>query len=227
MITPKGGVFVKTPTYTAEENVRIAKTDALLDENLTLKGNYTARSYGLQYDENYRLEYQGEKDKQLYYKKKWYYQNGLDISNIQFKNNKDSIVFTEKFVFKNASYSSKAGDKILLNPNIFNQLNTVPTANEKRSLPMEIRRGYSYNNETHLQLPDNYTLESLFDAFELKSPFGNYKISITQKGKMLEYKRELVLFSGHWPKEEFSHFVLFMKQIAKKDKSKIIITKNL
>ncbi|MEZ4778523.1 MAG: DUF3857 domain-containing protein [Flavobacteriaceae bacterium] len=223
MITPDGGVFKKTHTYSPESNNQTTKVNAVLDSDFIIRGQVESNSYGLKYYEIFQLEQQTQKDKELYYKDKLGFHNGLAIDGIQLQNDKDRVCFTEKLNFMSPSYITKAGDRMLLNPNLYSRIIDIPKKNNNRTLPLDIRRGYSYHDEVNLQLPANYGIDSIFEPFQYQTDFGTYNINIAVSGNTLTYKRDLVLHSGRWPKERFNEYVDFIKEIAKKDKSKIVL----
>ncbi|MEZ4817614.1 MAG: DUF3857 domain-containing protein [Flavobacteriaceae bacterium] len=223
MITPEGGVFKKTHTYTPEINNQTTTVNAVLDADFIVRGQVESKSYGLKYYEIYGIEQQTQKDKELHYKDKLGFHNGLAIDGIQLQNDKDFVCFTEKLNFTSPSYVTKAGDRILFNPNLYSRIVNIPKKNTNRTLPLEIRRGYSYHDEVNLQLPENYTLDSVFEPYKLTTDFGSYTITIAVSGNALTYRRDLVLHSGRWPKERFNEYVDFIKEIAKRDKSKIVL----
>lgn len=226
MITPQGGVFKKTHTYSPNENLQSTKLNAILDENLVLRGKVESESFGLKYYEIFLLEQKDQKEKELYYKNKLGFHNGLAVDGIELENDKDTVRFKEKLNFTSPSYTTKAGDRILLNPNLYTRVLEIPKQDKNRRFTLEIRRGYSYNDEINIQLPENYSLESLFQPFQLETEFGSYSISVSLKENRLHYKRKFMLLSGQWPKEKYNDYVNFLKQIEKKDKSKIVLINN-
>jgi len=226
MVTPEGGVMIKTHTYEPAESKRTVEATAVFNEDLQLSGVLQEGSSGILYSEKYRLENESKDDVIRYYKSEWGHLNNLHVSNIEFENDVENIVFSESLNFETESYVSKAGNRILVNPNIFNRQTFVPEAEENRKLPMEIRRGYSQKDQIEITLPTGYTIESIFDPIVIENEFGMYKASITAlDGSKLLYERELLINSGTYLKEKFADYVAFRKDIVKKDKSKIVLTK--
>lgn len=227
MITPEGGVMTKTHVYTPTDNLVKIKASAILTDDLQLSGILEEVSSGIAYDRKYKLENKNKDDISVYYTDLWAHLNSLSVSNIKFINDKKAVIFTEKLNFKTEGYVSKAGNKILINPNVFNRYQYVPHSDHSRSLPLEIRRGYSNIDEIELLLPPTYTIESLFDPIVIETKFGFYKASITKIGESkLLYKREIIIYSGRYPKEEYNNYVSFRKNIVKKDNSKIVLTRS-
>jgi hypothetical protein len=226
MMTPEGGVMTKTHTYTKEDNLQVLKANATIDTDLKVTGTLTETSGGLAYNNKYRLSSANQDDLKMYYKQMWGHLNDLSLANINLGNDKKQVVFTESLNFETKNYVSTAGDRILLNPNIFNRHQYLPAAEKKRKLPLKIRRGATFKDEIEILLPEGYAVEAAFDPITITSVFGNYKASIeTVNASTIKYSRELVLDSGTFPKEEYNNYVQFIQQIVKKDKSKIVLSK--
>ncbi|RDK84247.1 DUF3857 domain-containing protein [Marinirhabdus gelatinilytica] len=226
MVTPEGGVMIRTHKYETNENVQSLKAVVTLHDNLELSGRVTENSKGLAYNDKYSLETTKSDDVVMYYKNLWGHLNALSIGEVAFENNKDSIYFIENLTFSSNNYISKAGDRILLNPNIFNRNTFIPDDEENRKLPIQLRRGRTYNDEIEITLPDGYALEAIFDPIQVDSQFGAYTASIEKINESkIAYKRQLVYDDGKYPKEMYTEFRDFWRTVAKKDKSKIVLVK--
>ncbi|MBL4663583.1 MAG: hypothetical protein JKY22_08525, partial [Flavobacteriaceae bacterium] len=224
MVTPDGGVMIKTHSYDALESLTTLNATAIFDNELRLSGVVKESSFGIRYNSKYFLETEKKEDVIRYYKDIWGHLNSLKVSNVVFDNDTKKVIFSESLNFETDGYVSKAGKRILINPNVFNRQTFVPDGDENRTLPLEIRRGYSQKDEIEITLPIGYVVESIFDPISIENEFGMYKASVTKiDGSKILYKRELVIKSGRFPKEKFVDYVAFRKDIVKKDKSKMVL----
>ncbi|MEM7086811.1 MAG: DUF3857 domain-containing protein [Bacteroidota bacterium] len=224
MVTPEGGVMTKTHTYNSETNLTIISATAVFDDDLKLSGTIKGSSSGISYNNKYFLVTEKKEDVVRYYKDMWGHLNSLKVSNVTFDNDTKNVTFKESLNFETEGYISKAGKRILINPNVFNRQSFVPDNDGDRTLPLEIRRGYSQKDEIEIILPAGYVLESIFDPIVIENEFGLYKASVTKgDGHKLVYQRELIIKSGRHPKEKFADYVTFRKNIVKKDKSKMVL----
>lgn len=226
MVTPDGGVMTRTHTYSAEDNKTTLDATVVFGADLKLSGVLNSVSSYLAYDKKYGLERKKSDEIELYYKRNWNHLNNLAVTIVALENNKEAVQFKESLVVETNGYTSKAGNRILMNPNIFSRFKEVPKQRGKRHLPFQIRRGFSYNDTIEITLPEGYTMASMFEPIELKTEFGTYKASVLDLGgsKVL-YQRALVLKSGTFPKEKFNNYLAFCKAIVKRDKSKIVLNK--
>lgn len=223
IITPEGGKIVRTKIYHADENIQNIDAEIFLDENGTVLGEIKIQSKGAQYGKHEGIQNNTLKEQELYYKKDfWSDLNNLEILKMNFNNNKDSIVFTEDIHVKIPNYTTKAGNRLLFQPNVFNKLNITPPRYKDRKLPFVIERGFGNVDTYQIKFSNALHLEALKEPLTIKSKFGTYKISITANNNILTYTRELILNKGSYSKEDYQEFRDFCLSIKKHDASKIV-----
>ena len=225
MVTPEGGVMVNTHEYGPEDNLQLISGEVSLDESLLVKGEITQSSSGIAYSYRYGLKDAKSDEKDSSYKSTWSHLNDLRLENIRFKNDKEQVVFEESLQFETAGYYSKAGDRILLNPNLFRRLEDIPSKSSKRKRPVVIKRGFTKKDEIRWSIPESYKVESVFEPITLESQFGTYNARLDEEDGVYIYTREFILNPGRHPKEAFNEYVDFIKEVAKRDRSKIVLTK--
>lgn len=225
MVTPKGGIMVRTHEYSPADNMKELKGMVSLEQSLLVKGEIVQSSSGVAYSYRFHLKDAKAGEKDANYKKTWAHLNDLRVDQIEFSNDKENIVFRESLRLQTSGYCSRAGERILLNPNLFRRIENIPIKSEKRTQPVEIKRGYTERDEIRWSIPENYVLESVFEPFELSSPFGSYKVEMVKEADDFIYSREFILNSGRFPKETFNNYVDFIKEVAKRDRSKIVLSR--
>jgi hypothetical protein len=227
IITPEGGKIVHTNVYKTEDNQLNTKATIHLDASGNMNADVVSKSYGTQYGLHQGVENLSVKDQILYYKDKWSYINGLDVSEMTYNNDKDSIVYTETIKVSAERYAAKAGSRLLIQPNFFNREDSAPNRYEERTLPFEIDRGYIHSDSYEIKIPNTLQVEALMNPVSIKNKFGCYKISVTQISEdTLAYQREFILNKGNYPKEEYEAFRAFWLEVVKYDKSKFVLKPN-
>jgi len=223
-ITPQGAKFLKTHSYPDEENRTELTASISFDPSFTAGGQLVRKTAGLTYEARYRLPEMASNDLKDYYREHWGYLNNLKIDHVQLDNNRMAISFTESIELGFSNYVGKAGSRILLKPNIFSAQPDMVASREKRIRPLEIRRGSVQKDSVTIQLPSGYAVDALFDPIELDSPFGQYRISVTElgSGKLL-YKRYFLRRSGRFPANQYRAYIDFLKAVSKADKKKILL----
>ena len=226
VISPQGGQIKHTKKYTTEENTQVIKANYKVFDDGTIDVNATLKSKGIQYDDKYRLETETERDLDKHYKNRWGYINDISIDEISIVNDKDSIVFNETVSFKAINYSKLIANRMLLTVNALNRNTHIPDRYRNRKLPLKIKRGFKDIDEVEITLPQNYKVESLPNKKTIENKFGSYKSEVIVKDEnTLVYKREFVVNDGEFPKEDYSSFRDFYKEVSKQDTAKVALIK--
>lgn len=228
VITPEGGVLKRTTSYKNEQNLQKTKATIVLDEKGSLKADVLIKSEGTQYGSKYDLESLNLKEQKNFYKSNlWNYNNNITIDKIEFKNDKDSVVFTEKITATIKDYGSISSDKILFRVNVFNRNNNTPKRYRNRVLPLKIRRGYKDVDEYIITLPIGYKIDGvLMNHKKVENKFGLYSISLEKISEtQIKYKRTLLIKEGTHPKEDYKAYRTFRRNVSKYDTLRIALTK--
>ncbi len=226
IVKPEGGEIVNTKVFTEKDNLEKITASYTLDSNGKIIGNVISKFYGLQYDDEFHMERESRENQLKSLKSDYSNINNLKINNISFSNDKDKIEFIEKFDIEAENYGQLSNGKIMFPLNAFDQYSYVPKKYKTREFPFEIERGYTYESETEITLPDGYSIEAKPNSTEINNEFGNYKIEFLQtSSSKLICKRKFVLFKGFYEKEKYETFRKFLETIAKTDNSKAIIYK--
>lgn len=228
IIKPDGGEIVHTKVYKTEENIQTTSAKVEFDDLGNFIADIKLVSQGTQYGYHQGIARRDDKDKTRYYKNYFDNINNLEIDSVSLDNNKDNIVFTENLDVKASDYASKAGQMILLEPNMFNKMKSIPPRYKERKLPFEIDRGYIHIDEFEINFPETLQVEALKDPVSIKNKFGEYIVSIQKNSEnSLVYNRKLVVNKGLFEKEDYKAFREFCLKIVKHDKSKIALKKKL
>ena len=224
IITPNGGEIVHTTVYNDEDNVLNTKAIVELDVSGNIVAEVNLEALGSQFRTHERLLYKTHKNQELHYKEYWDYINNLSIVSKAFKNDKDAIIFTENVSVEALKYASKAGNRLLFQPNIFNRVSDAPPRYKKRELPVEVDRGFVDYDEFVIKLPSSIQVEALQDDISISNKFGEYEFSIKQVNENeLLFKRKFLLRKGNFPKEDYKDFRAFWLKVVRYDKSKIAL----
>ena len=224
IVTPEGGKIIHTKAYTTSENLQETKAKVKLDTDGNINAEVNIKSSGTQYGDHEGLQIEIEKDQKLHYKEYWDNINNLNIESMEFNNDKDNIVFTEDVQIKAEKYASVSGDRILLEPNIFNKTTYSPPRYRTRKLPFEIDRGFTDIDEFEITLPPELEVDALQEDINIINKFGEYSFSITKlDDNKLLYKRKFVQNKGAYKKEDYKAFRQFRLNVVKHDKSKIVL----
>jgi len=226
VVTPEGGKIVHTPVYDESFNTFDADVTITLGNSGNFIANYTSVSKGLQYDQqSYKMRMNPEQLEERYLSI-WDYLNGFSITSKELAVDKDKVELYEKLTVSVSNYATKAGGKLLVPINPFNRITKVPRKYLDRKLPFKTDRSFSDTDVCQFVIPKEYQIGVIPEDYMITSEFGSYKITVKKiGGNKIEYTRELTLKEGDFSKEKYKLYRDFIKKIAKKDKSKFVLTK--
>lgn len=228
VIKPDGGELSTTTSYINEENYQKTIATYAIDKTGSVSANVIMTTEGIQYDNRFHLENETKEGVTKYYKNHWDNINNLVINENEFKNDKENIIFTETVSIAATNYATISGDRILFAINAFNKNSYVPDRYRNRKLPLEIQRGYLYEDEYEINLPLDYALESLPIEKIIDNEFGSYEVKYeyNETEKIIKYNRRLLLKEGNYPKEKYNAYRNFRKEISSTDNAKVVLIKN-
>ncbi|HPF10961.1 MAG TPA: DUF3857 domain-containing protein [Flavobacteriaceae bacterium] len=226
LITPEGGKIAHTHKYTYDENTLKTQGKVILNVEGDISVNVKIESGGIQYNDRYDVEFQKIEDQEAFYKYYWDYLDNITITSMKFQNDKEQVKFMEDVAFEARSFASFAGDKMIFNLNVLNRSTFIPRRYANRNFPLQLSRGYLDEDEVKLLLPEGYEISYIPEPVAINSPFGEYTASteILPDGNLM-YRRKVIRYEGAFPKERYSEFRSYLKQIAKSDDQKIILLK--
>ncbi|MCI2228877.1 DUF3857 domain-containing protein [Polaribacter sp. MSW13] len=227
VITPEGGVIKRTTSYKNEQNLQATDANIQLLENGSVKATLKRVSKGTQYNNIYYVEdYTKEELVKVYKSNVWDYNNNLEINNIDLKNDKENVVFTETLDISIANFATINENEYLFRVNIFNRSSFVPKRYRKRKLPLKITRGYNDEDQYTFKLPKGYTIDVLPPVKELITKFGAYKVSFKKiDDTTFTYHKSILIKEGVYPKEDYKLYRSFRRGIAKYENIRIAILK--
>ncbi len=226
VVSSNGGEIKRTKKYNIEENKQVINGECNIDSNGSINVEATIVSKGMKYDDRYYLDKFSKRDLEKHYKDRWNYINNISIDKTEFFNDKESISLSEDIVFQANNFAIISGENMLLNVNVLNKRTYIPDRYRNRKLSLKIIRGFKEIDNIKINLPSGYKLESLPAEVITETKFGSYKQTIEKNGEnSLLYKREFVLKDGKHPKEEYSNFRNFWRDVVRKDNLKVSLIK--
>jgi hypothetical protein len=226
IIKPDGGEIIRTHEYKTEENSQVSKGSFTINAEGNLSGAVVIKSKGTQYDNKFYNEKKSAEERIKFYKNYFWHVNNINLHNISFINNKETVEFQEDIAIEAVGYASISSGRMMFVLNVFNPSKNVPQRYRTRTNPFEIDRGFYDYDETVITLPAEYSIEATPDNFELKDKFGYYKTeySIVNESE-IKYKRTYQINPGLYDKDEYESFRKFKETIAKIDNAKIVLIK--
>lgn len=224
MITENGGKLVRTPSYSAEQNLqsRTAQVEVDIAGNASAKVVTTYR--GIQYENgglNFHVTDKMEEQK------KWIH-NNTDIPSFnvdafsmsEVKNKIPSAVV--KLNLSLNRYASVSGKRIFISPNLMNKTSFIPEKMTERKNDVVLHSNYLDLDTIVFHFPENLYPEFLPQPSKIISRFGEYETKYEFNEGKLVYIRKMKVWKGSFPKESYPELVEFYKKVNKADNIKLV-----
>lgn len=225
-LTPQGGKLIRTPKYTAAENLESRKATFNISAAGELSGIMTTTYKGVNYEDcNELLE--SAKTEQYKLEQNRYPINNMNIESLDIQQDKSFDPATRETIKLQArDYASFNDGKIyfLLNP--VNREQFVPKQLRTRLNDVYITRGSTNEDEVTYTLPSGYHLEKRPLQVSITKPFGNFSVSMELKGDQLIYKRKLQLIDGTYSKDTYQDLVNFYQSVVDTDEYNVVLIKS-
>lgn len=217
--TEHGGVIMHTPKYSNSTNLQLRHADLTLSDDGSIKGALNTKFYGTQYENHMEilLASNNEKTKLL---AEYYNIDNINFDQVKYTEHKQETPFVEEnltIFIKN--YAVKNGNKILIQPNIFNTQSSI-SENKNRTEDIFIERGFVDIDSISIILPDNVVKNITPEYKLIEKPFGKYEFKSEIKGNKLFTYRKLALFEGNYPASNYEDFFQFHKEVSSSDKGR-------
>lgn len=226
LITENGGILVKTPKYSMNDNAQLRKIKATIDEEGNLLADIHTRYSGMQQDFIHSLIHQLSKDKVKEYLHEELDFATFDVNSFEYTTEKLAIpAINEKLNIFVSGYATITGKRIFINPNIMTKISNTLSTDSSRKYDVLLTSEYVDIDSLEIQLPAGYSVESLPKDVQIDSKFGKYTSSVKFESDKLLYYRKMERNSGRFPPASYQDLANFYNSISKADKSKVVLVK--
>ncbi len=224
LLTPDGGVVVKTPKSTSSQNFMQKKIEVTFSNN-------TAAINGL-------IKWGGDqqnsvrdiiKDDVPKEQEKWILES-FEVPDVKIKNYSFDIVpdstnqVNLKLNLSLPKYATISGSRIFFNPNLMERRSYVPKEVSERLSPVRFSFPYHDIDSIVYKIPKGYKIEGLPDEMNLVSSFGSFSSKITKDGDSgILYVRSLEIKEYEIPAEKYNEYRKFFSDVVKSDRSQVVL----
>lgn len=224
LIKETGGELFRLPTYKDSLNTESHNAVITLTEEGTATAKVTRVSNLFQYEQMFGFSKLAS-TKQIDFLREKIQLPQARVNNISLKEEKTATPsIAVQYNVDCEKYGSKTGNRLFVPINIFRR-GPSRLANKKRVHPICVDYGYLDSDTITLEIPKNYTIESLPKLPTIDQKFGKFNSSISQLGDKIVIVNHLFLRSGEYNAAQYPEFSAFCKEVSNAYASKIILKK--
>ncbi len=226
MITDEGGVVVKTPTYTVNDNQQLRKVNAVIDAEGNLTAEINTRFTGEQQELQHALIHSFNAEQREKYLNSEINLPTYKVEKSDYKEHKFRIPAIDEYLKITApSYAAITGKRLFVQPNLFSKSGTKLSIDKPRKYPIEFTSAFRDVDTITISIPQGYQPEAIPKNVTFNNKFGKYMISFTVTGDKIDVLRLMERYSGTYPPSDFIELAKFYEDIYKADRGKIVLVK--
>lgn len=221
----EGGKIMRTPKFSASESLQYREGYFKIMADGSLEGTLKTTFKGGQFDNHYYNAFLNEQDQRSNLKD-WYDINQISFKKIGYQTqyeDKDTLAFCETIDLFIRNYVVNSGTHIIFHPNAFNQSRPIP-ATRNRSNEVFINRGYTDIDVIHYTLPEGVNRLALPVEKHYETEMGTYELRISIADGILTSYRKIEIREGTYPKELYTTFHQFMKDVSGADRGQYTLS---
>lgn len=226
LIKPTGGELVKTPSFSATENVRISNIK--LDFNITgdvdfqIKTDFTNSLYS----EIFPLLNTSQKEQKEYLLKNLSSSNKVEITKLLISDLSKDLANAQLYIEgKINNFASVVGSRMFFPPEFFHHDDFINFIQSERKLDVFEPISYSYIDTLCISFPEGYSVESMQNNNQFNSLYGKCEFYVEQIETNISIIRKLTINEGNYTSSGFGGINEFLGNISAYQNKKIIITK--
>ncbi|MDD1444201.1 DUF3858 domain-containing protein, partial [Dolichospermum sp. ST_sed3] len=223
LINEKGGNLVRTKVYTYDENQKNCKANIEIDMEGNLSCSVNTGYKGMFYDENLKIMLSDDYDMEKLIREKLHLPN-FSLQNFNLEENHDfhpSIDLNVQLSVN--SYGKKFGNKMAINLNLLNKLETIPPSKDLRHSDIILKRSFIENDTLIYTIPEGYQVEKTSSNRSVQTEFGEFKSTIIVDGLNIQYVRYLKINKGIYPPDRYNQFSEFYSAVKQGDEDRVIL----
>ena len=121
-------------------------------------------------------------------------------------------------------YAHNAGPLLLVRPRVVGD-DAIPFDDRPRTFPIDLGATGHWHDSFDITLPAGYVIDDLPDPVSIETDFGSYHSTVTAKGNLLHYDRELIVKAVGLPADRAAEFRKFEGTILFDEKSAAVLKK--
>jgi hypothetical protein len=225
LLTPAGGVMVKTPASTARQNLALRHGRIRIHWSGDAKSTLKTRRTGNRTNEAREVMSYGTKEEREHWFLTETAVTGAQLLLGEVKGVDEragELVVSSNFDMPR--FGSLSGGRLFFQPNMIQRNGSVPREIKNRKSPVRMIYPRVDIDTMTYSLPPGTRPEALPRAVSLDASFGTYSSSSVMSGdSVLVYTRRLEIWQPEVPPEKYPEYVKFFRGVVKADNAQVVL----
>lgn len=227
LVSPEGGIVVRTPTTASRQNVqrRTARV-TLAPSGSAVVSATTTRSGNQQDYVRHALEYATTADRELWIlhdlQQPTASLNSYTIEGLESHNREVTLALQ----FTLPRYATLFGTRIMFQPNLMERRTSVPADDLSRLYPVYFSYRYFDFDSISFLLPAGFAFEALPNTKALDASFGSFRSSTDAVGdSMIVFTRSIDIRESVIPPESYAEYQRFFAEVVRADRDQVVLVR--
>jgi len=221
IVKPTGAIIYKTPAQLNHANLQKTKGVINVDEFGAITSELAILNQGTFFDACQSFPSLKAEDVTKMVKSRYDLIKSMNDVSFSFTNDVENIVFTENYTIKTKPHLKKMGNQFMLPLNLIHPLLFIPKNYKERKFDFTTGRGYLYEDELVIKLPEQAEITFLPEPKNIISEYGDYVLDITKNQNKIIVKRKFLLKADIYSKAAYHDYKKFREDVAQYESLKL------
>ena len=226
LIDEEGGHVVKTPSYSAADNLQCRVVNAEINAEGNLDADVNTVYTGIQQEMPNGLMNEASAEQRERYLNNLFHLPTYKVDKSHYEEKKGAIPVVKEYLHVlSPNYASLSGKRLFITPNLFDRSNTRLPADSVRRYDFVDDEAFRDVDSIFIKIPAGYVPESVPSDIKIDGPFGRYSASVKVVGDKIEYYRSREESMRTFPPSDYPQLVKFYEQLFKADHNRVVLVK--
>ena len=226
LIDENGGHVVRTPIYSAADNLRCRVVNAEINGEGNLDAEVNTVYTGIRQELPNSLMNEITAEQREKYLNNLFHLPTYKVDKSHYEEQKGTIPVVKEYLHVlSPNYAGLSGKRLFITPNLFDRSNTRLAADSVRKYDFVDDEAFKDIDSISIKIPAGYMPESVPPDVNIDSPFGRYIASVKVAGDRIIYYRSREESIRRFPPSAYSGLVKFYEQLYKADHSRVVLVK--
>lgn len=226
IVRPEGGNLIRLPDHAAERNLQRRTGEIRFDPSGLGVGAFRTRHTGAQ-QEALRYLKANLPSRELEKAVRDRIAVGrFDLLSYELTVSESDPTVLFDVVLRLPGYASRAGSRLMFQPNVLEPKRSTLPDNPARSQPIRLPYAYADTDSLVFHLPEGFQVEAFPEPVDIETDFGRYRATIRVHETHLVYLRELVYWTDRLPADRYADYSRFVNRVAVADQARVVLQRN-